>query len=420
MVEKLVLHILIVLMPVFVHHVLYNRKQRLSEAYSPYMCAVLQGGAVVLCLSFPFPVDGFRWDLRSVPLVLSFLYGGPRAGLIVLGIALGYRALIGGDTWEYGMLSILLTTLVPMLLLKHFWKWRPHVRVFVAMAMAMLSFLVSALMFSMHFQIERTPYAVNSEVYGEMAAFGLLQVAGIALAAMLNEHAVELSMMRREIQRAEKLNILGQLAASVAHEVRNPLTVVKGFLQIMHEEQEDPHRRYTQLVLSELARAESIINDYLNFAKPQMQKLETFELSEVMEDIVLLLNTYAAQTGVMLHRELEQGLHLRTDKNQLKQALVNLVKNAIEATPSGGEVKVLLRRGERHAVITILDTGKGMTKEQLSRIGTLFYTTKDKGTGLGTMVSLRIIESMKGRVQYESEPGLGTEVRIVVPLLLKK
>jgi two-component system, sporulation sensor kinase B len=109
------------------------------------------------------------------------------------------------------------------------------------------------------------------------------------------------------------------------------------------------------------------------------------------------------------------GFNLFTDRNQLKQALVNLIKNAIEATSEGGKVTITLKQIDHHAYIYIADTGKGMNHEQLSRIGTLFYTTKDKGTGLGTSVSLRIIETMKGKVSYMSKLGIGTEVTMILP-----
>jgi two-component system sporulation sensor kinase B len=184
----------------------------------------------------------------------------------------------------------------------------------------------------------------------------------------------------------------------------------------MQQEEKGKHYEYLSLVLSELDRAESIISDYLNFAKPKFEKIEAFLLKEVLTEVVMLLEPLAAKQGVQLESELDSsGFTLITDRNQLKQALVNLIKNAIEATSEGGKVSVHNKVDSNHASILIVDTGKGMTPEQLSRIGTLFYTTKDKGTGLGTSVSLRIIETMNGKVSYKSVPGVGTEVRMVLP-----
>jgi two-component system, sporulation sensor kinase B len=220
----------------------------------------------------------------------------------------------------------------------------------------------------------------------------------------------------KEIQRAEKLNTLGELAASIAHEVRNPLTVVKGFLQLMQQQEAGKNYEYLSLVLNELARAELIINDYLNFAKPQFEKIEEFPLREVLSEVVILLEPLAAKQGVQLESELHSSpFQLVTDRNQLKQALVNLIKNGIEATAEGGKVTVQSREENGQAKVIIKDTGKGMTEDQVARIGTLFYTTKDKGTGLGTSVSLKIIETMNGKISYDSKPGVGTEVTMMLP-----
>lgn len=251
----------------------------------------------------------------------------------------------------------------------------------------------------------------------DLLMIGLIATIAIALAAKLNEGMIERNKMKDEIQRAEKLNTLGELAASIAHEVRNPLTVVKGFLQLMQQQEAGKNYEYLSLVLSELGRAESIINDYLNFAKPKFEKIEEFQLNSILTEVVMLLDPLAVKQGVQLESQLDSNdFSLNTDRNQLKQALVNIVKNAIEATPEGGKVTIHNKFDQASASILISDTGKGMTPEQLSRIGTLFYTTKDKGTGLGTSVSLRIIETMRGKVSYQSEPGVGTKVTMTLPV----
>ena len=256
----------------------------------------------------------------------------------------------------------------------------------------------------------------NIEMLTYILIFGGIQVLGVGLAAQLSEWMIEKTQLRDEILKSEKLNTLGELAASIAHEVRNPLTVVKGFLQLMKKQVSGPHHEYLTIVLAELGRAENIINDYLNFAKPQFEKLEKLNVREVLLDVTLLLNAYALKEGVHLEEQLQEDGFLLTDRNKLKQAFVNVIKNAIEATPSQGEVKVKLEVKDSIAIITVKDTGKGMTKEELDRIGTLFYTTKDRGTGLGTSVSIRIIEAIGGNVQYSSEVNKGTLVTISLPL----
>ncbi len=264
--------------------------------------------------------------------------------------------------------------------------------------------------------ITGVPVSGNREMGLYVLIFGGIQVLGVGLAAQLNEWMIEKKLLREEIMKSEKLNTLGELAASIAHEVRNPLTVVKGFLQLMKKQVTGDHDEYLKIVLSELGRAEDIINDYLNFAKPEFEKVEKINLREVLSDVTVLLNAYALKEGVYLEAHLHEDAHLLTDRNKLKQAFVNIIKNAIAATPPQGNVTVNLEVTHTQAVITVADTGKGMTKEQVSRIGTLFFTTKDRGTGLGTSVSMRIIGAMGGHVHYTSIVNKGTVATISLPL----
>ncbi len=236
---------------------------------------------------------------------------------------------------------------------------------------------------------------------------------------LLHEEMNERKKMKEEMYRAEKLNTIGELAASIAHEVRNPLTVVKGFLQLLEKEEKGTKKNYYSISLSELNRAEEIISDYLNFAKPQFRHIEKVEISQLAREMIHLLNPYALKGNVELSIARSTEAFIKTDRNQLKQALINLIKNAIEATPPEGKVRVHIEKNRENITVTIKDTGKGMTEEQLKRIGTLFYSTKEKGTGLGMMVSLRIIEEHGGTLMLTSEIGVGTEAIVVLPNMVR-
>ncbi|MGM0846176.1 MAG: ATP-binding protein [Bacillota bacterium] len=412
--EKLLLHVFIILAPILVYTSFFENR-RIGQ--SPYFIGMMYGISAVLCLTVSYYSYGLYWDLRYVPLVLSFLYGGPAAGGITFLSIIGARTFMSGDALLFGYISATLAASVPFFYVKRFWRHQARKRIITAIwlgtwpSFIMLSILISWLVFS------ENPVSDIQELLLYVFLFGVIQIVAIGFASMLHEAVIERRLMRKEMQRSEKLNTLGELAASIAHEVRNPLTVVKGFLQLMKsQEKKNDNYQYLSLVLSELARAEAIINDYLNFAKPQFEKIERLELSSTMADVIALLKPLAMKQGVELDSQLEKEVYLHTDRNQFKQALVNIIKNAIEATDLGGRINVILSSDEQDVRIIVKDNGKGMTKEQLSRIGTLFYTTKDKGTGLGTMVSLRIIEAMEGRLTYKSELGKGTEVRVALPL----
>jgi two-component system sporulation sensor kinase B len=326
---------------------------------------------------------------------------------------LGTRTYMGGDALLFGYISALLSALVPFLMVRKFNRLRTKKKRITLSVLVGLWPDIVMLSILFVFLFTQPEFSGGANLLLYILPFGLIQVIGVGFASMLHEAVLERELMKREIMSSEKLNTLGELAASIAHEVRNPLTVVKGFLQLMqNEEQKYP---YIPLVLSELGRAESIINDYLNFAKPEFKKIEQVDLAELITEVMMLLNPLAIKSDVSLDSFLEKNINMDTDKNQLKQVLVNIIKNAIEATQQDGRVFIKLLVSNNETMIIIKDNGKGMSKEQLERIGTLFYSTKDKGTGLGTTVSLRIIETMNGKVSYASELGIGTEVKVVFP-----
>lgn len=417
--EKLFLHVLIILVPTLLHGIFkeYNR-----YGSSPYAIGLFQGGATFCCLMFSFSSHDLFWDLRYVPLILAFVYGGRKSGFIVLGFILCGRTMLGGNALIVGYISVLISALFPVLLAKMAWGFSARKRIIFTIVLGLgpslvqLSILLISTALSPNVSIE-------ASLIENVISFGTIQLIGICMASLIYEWMIERKIMKEKIQHAEKLNTLGELAASIAHEVRNPLTVVKGFLQLMNHDQKKERGEYDQyisLVLSELNRAESIISDYLTFAKPQFPKIEVFSLSDMLYDVLALLNPLAVKQGVNLHINVQIPLHLETDQNQLKQVFINLIKNSIEATDNSGTVTIHAQKEDDYVCVQVIDDGKGMNKEQLARIGTLFYTTKDRGTGLGTMVSLRIIEAMDGKITYKSEEGKGTEVHLLLPLNLER
>jgi two-component system, sporulation sensor kinase B len=409
--EKLILQILIVITPVLLYLFMFENKKVFQ---SPYFYGVLNGISAVLCMLFSYQSFGHNWDLRYIPLILSILYGGPIVGGIALSLFLAIRLLIGGDLLLLGIGSCFISVIIPFMLMKKFLTYSPKKRIMVSLLTALWSIMISAVIF-----VATCIDTIKNIMPVDIILFGVFFIIGITLAAKLNELSIERVLMKESIQRSEKLNILGELAASVAHEVRNPLTVVKGFLQLMKQRDDSKDYEYLSLILSELGRAESIINDYLNFAKPQFNKVEEVPLVEVIKEILFLLEPLAAKQGIVLKLQNDETFpFIYTDRNQLKQALVNFIKNAIEATHVSGCVSVNVVSSEDNTTsVLITDTGKGMDKEQLARIGTLFYTTKDKGTGLGTTVSMKIIEAMGGKVSYTSTPGMGTAVTLLLPII---
>jgi signal transduction histidine kinase len=233
------------------------------------------------------------------------------------------------------------------------------------------------------------------------------------------DHIMQKTKLLKELQRAEKMNAIGQLAASVAHEIRNPMTVVKGFLQIFlsKDELSQEEHMYVKLMIDEMNRAETIINDYLSLAKPDIEQMEKVNGGELTNKVVDLMNSYAMLSkNIELKTCIEENVIIKGNKSELQQVLVNIVKNGIEAMKDGGLLSIRVYKSHGFGIIEIEDTGIGMSREELDRIGTAFYSLKEKGTGMGLLVCYQIIERMKGSIHVKSEKGKGTIFIISIPL----
>lgn len=213
------------------------------------------------------------------------------------------------------------------------------------------------------------------------------------------------------------MNLISQLAASVAHEVRNPLTAVVGFLQLMKEDKDTTvkHQQYIDLTLQELQRAQSIINDYLSLAKPNNTRTQLINMSEELEKTIKLMTSYSNIQNIEVQSKVEDNLFVNGSKDEIKQVLINIIKNAIEAMGNDGLLEIIASKTDRDVIIKIIDNGPGMTKEQLARLGTPFYSTKEIGTGIGLTICYQIIGKLKGAITVESEIGKGTTFIITLP-----
>ncbi|MDC0701643.1 MULTISPECIES: ATP-binding protein [Priestia] len=241
---------------------------------------------------------------------------------------------------------------------------------------------------------------------------------GIAKAIDELEVIMEKTRMQKELQRAEKMNAIGQLAASVAHEIRNPMTVVKGFLQLFQDNTKlsNTELSYIHLMINEMDRAEAIIHDYLSLAKPDVHQHRFINCLECITSLVDLLSSYALLTNnILIELDAKEEVYVRGSRNELNQVLLNIMKNGIEAMRAGGTLRVGLYKREGQVHIQIEDTGIGMTSEQVNRLGTAFYSLKEKGTGIGLMVSYQLVEQMNGRIEVESIPGKGSTFILIFP-----
>ncbi|PMC38618.1 hypothetical protein CJ195_09180 [Bacillus sp. UMB0899] len=218
------------------------------------------------------------------------------------------------------------------------------------------------------------------------------------------------------LKKSEKLAVIGQLAAAVAHEIRNPLTSIKGFIQLFSQTKEC-NEGYMKIVQDELKRVEEIISEFLTMARPQQEKNEELDLDELIKQVITLLNTQAnLENKEIKYKNAVVNPILKGDKSQLKHVFYQIIQNGLDALEEKGTVYVDMSADDDLLKVKITDNGRGISNERLKNIGEPYYSTKEKGTGLGLMTSFQIIENHHGKIEIDSIVGQGTSVSVTLPM----
>ncbi|HFK1788075.1 TPA: sporulation sensor histidine kinase KinB [Bacillus pacificus] len=421
LIRDLMIQIAIIILPLFLYEAIrLNRYQEMPPKPNRYFIMFLSSITLVLSMTYSICFgDVCGYNFHPIPIVSGFLYGGI-VGLIPAVIFVVYEWVLKGINL-LPVIEVIFLLIVPLFLSKKWSLFSRDKKLILAFMISSLYVLVSLVIGMINVLLETgfTPYV--SHLYSGYIFASLIMVMTMVFQVYLTEYLNENAILRTEMQKSEKLNIVSELAASVAHEVRNPLTVVRGFIQLLESTEDVKNKDYMRLVLAELDRAEQIISDYLNLARPQIEKREHICLSAQLIEMTTLMSSFAAMQGVYLQVEISESLYTIGDKTKLKQAIMNVVKNGIEAIQGNkGYLKVTAMQKDETIVIRVKDSGVGMTKEQLARLGQPYYSLKEKGTGLGLMVTFSILQAHNGTLEYKSESGKGTEAIIILPAVRNK
>ncbi|RYD02819.1 hypothetical protein N752_22660 [Desulforamulus aquiferis] len=238
---------------------------------------------------------------------------------------------------------------------------------------------------------------------------------------LVASNITELKKHQQIIQQQEKMAMLGQMASGIVHEIRNPLTTIKGFSQLIKPlAREAKLKEYVTLIEQEANEVNKVVTDFLTFARPHTPVLKQVSLNKLVLDMKMVIESQAFLDGIELKFLLSTDEpRVMVDEQQIKQVLLNIVKNAIEAMEDTASPKLVISTGikyqENQVFLSISDNGPGMSEETSRKIGTPFYTTKDKGTGLGLSICYQMIKEHQGRIQVTSESGEGTTFIILLP-----
>ncbi|ANC77283.1 hypothetical protein ABE65_010905 [Fictibacillus phosphorivorans] len=406
-IQSMCLHVVFILFTILIYQVFFNeRDEERRKVTSKYYLLML----IILVFTMSQPVvysEIYKYDFKSVAIILSFLYGGKRVGfssfLVLLLMAYFTDQNLAVLLGNYMVLCLLL---LPITRLFHRYGIKGKVTV--------ISLFYSLIPITRG--ISLLIKGDEQELFFELSS-SLIVLATLIAVVHLIENMKEQIEMRQELVRTEKMNVVSQLAASVAHEIRNPMTSVRGFMQLMQKEELTKEQQmYISISIEELDRAQEIINQYLALAKPQTDQYEIIDLTSTIQQSIDVMHSYAILNSIHISQNVEPSLKIEGLKLEIQQVLINIIKNAIEAIKSKGEIKIIAYHDmSGYICIKIKDNGVGMSTDQLKKLGSPYYSTKEKGTGLGLTVCHQIVKQMGGRITIHSELKKGTSFTIKLP-----
>jgi len=398
-----------ILVSIFIFFVLYDNVKILKN-YKKTLITICTSLPIVLCMKFPIYFDEYCvHDLRQIPLFIGTLYGGWVVGAGLLFILLATRIALYG----FNVLTLIVYIVIYSTTAIFSTKFNLQNKKNKLISSVIITLLLEIL--TTYIALKMSNYFVLTDAY--IFYFIILPPIVMFFAVYLLEVLLETNHIRSHIVKLEKMEVVSQLAASISHEVRNPLTVVKGFVELLKAPKlsQEEKERYIHHALNELNNAESIINDYLAFAKPATDKEEKIFIESEIRNVIEIIKPLANMTSVKITENLKQGIVLG-NASHFRQCFLNLIKNGIESMPNGGELQILSFTDKKVATVIIKDNGIGMSKEQINRFGEPYYSCKEKGTGLGSMAALKTIQTLKGKLTIDSMLNEGTTIKVIFPI----
>lgn len=406
-VSLLLLNIMFHFVPVFIYQTITQRKTYVYT--NKWSISLFWALPLLVCINFPFRIaTGFWTDMKFIPLIVGTLYGGVPAGVILSAVAAVCQYAVKG-CGGFELLLLSLTIVMVVLLLRGRFMKRDLTG---KMLIGLLFSAFAALFLWLELYMLAFRISWNAAII-----FFLLQSAVLLLVLYMEEFVRGHAELRKESVRLEKLTANSSLAVIIAHELRNPLTTVKGFLQLI--KRQNPSQQvlyYADTAIQELSEAEKVIRTYLTITTLNQAEKSNVRLLPCVEQAIREVQSSVEQKRIELTHDISPELKLYCNADQLQLCIVHLLRNSVNALLHEGKVAVSGYRKGKELYIVVEDNGVGMTEEQLDQLGTPTYNTRSSGTGTGLMYCYHFVHSLRGWMRIQSEPGRGTVVTITLPV----
>lgn len=344
----------------------------------------------------------------------------------LLAVAIGVVSLLHYNTptshyWAHPLLQR--AYYLPVLLMALWFGWRGGL---AAAALAALSYIPHVAMawqsepeYRAAGYVEIVMFFVIGGLIGALADLERAQKKKIEeTATKLGETYAELQASMEQLRRADRLSALGELSAGLAHEIRNPLGSLEGAVAILRRSElpEKTRQEFSEMAEREVTRLKGLLTNFLEFARPQPPRRTSVEPGSLLESVSRLAGETAKMAGIRIRIESSHARSIFVDAEQVRQVLLNLVLNAVQAMPSGGEIVLRSQQTNDSVLLEVADQGIGIPEENLERVFNPFFTTRAGGTGLGLSIAYQIINRHEGHLSVSNNPDRGVTFTVVLPL----
>jgi two-component system sporulation sensor kinase B len=408
------LQVVCILFPMLLYQSFFRKKFG-QKKIQKQILGLLCGLSIIICMTFPLTfAKGLHLDFRFIPLIVSFFYGGFSTGLILTAVMMVYRFLLGGvGVYVEGLGIPFFTLLIFALILPRYHKWKKNKQVFFSYLCLTLSF------FFFVFETKILDgYTFTKHELLLWVIFGIFNYITFWMVLYLQTSLKEMEEMSTKVIQFEKSHAINHLLVYISQQIFSPILSSKQSLNQMKDDSSlSPGQSfYITQALNELNQAEHSLKDYMTVMDPQYNDQNSIKLTKMIQETVQMINPFASLNNVELQflSTAENDIMIK-DYTLLRFALLNLIKNGVEACEPGGRVDVFLHELIDQFYILIEDNGPGLSAEVLSHIGQPLHSGKDNGTGLGIAVAYKITESLGGKIEVESKKGMGTTFSLYFP-----
>ena len=411
--ENILLSIIFILFPLFSYlfYVIYNKIEDSRKKEFIFVLAITSTVILIMRYGYTHLLGDISYliSLINIPIIIAYLYGYRRTGLIFSIIIVSYYVTVFESNVYFRIIEYVLYYVLGNELNKRKLTDNQFINIFVIIK-TITCYL--ELMYSPGTIPEEDLFiTIASLLVGAVVFYAVTFLVKIIL--YQTEGIMEMKITIKDFDKSKKLY---ESLSSITHEIKNPIAVAKGFLEMYNPENKEHAEKYLPIIKSEIDRAVALMDDYLSASKIKVN-LDIMDLGLVIEDVIALVDNLIDKNKITIHNKVkDDDLFIEGDYNRLKQVFLNIVKNAIESIPEKrkGSITIECKETSKNYKVFITDDGIGMTKEQLAKIGEPFYTSKKKGTGLGVMFSREIISKHGGTIEYISKRNVGTTVIITL------